>query len=63
MSDNPDSPTAAYPPLEEKCKVCGGKGYEFGDKCYGCDGTGQKLTEFGEEVLAMVRRHLRFKSE
>ena len=43
--------------LETKCVQCDGSGHSYGP-CYSCKGTGFETTYLGEEVLALVRRHL-----
>lgn len=49
-----------FPPLQVECNSCEGTGkYELsGDECDQCDGFGYVLTEFGEEVLTLVRQRL-----
>jgi|HubBroStandDraft_6_1064221.scaffolds.fasta_scaffold1454081_2 RecJ-like exonuclease len=50
-----------FPPLEEQCPVCHGSGESCDredDKCVRCSGTGRAPTQFGEEVVELIRHHL-----
>lgn len=48
--------------LEERCGSCSGAGSDYDENgltdCRACSGTGFAPTEFGEKVIALVRRHL-----
>jgi RecJ-like exonuclease len=51
----------AWPLLREQCPVCRGTGEsheEQDDRCVLCNGTGRAPTQFGEEVIELVRDHL-----
>lgn len=50
------------PPLEALCEVCKGKRGERGwhgwSSCYNCNGVGHVPTEFGKQVLSLIKHNL-----
>jgi len=46
------------PPLERKCPACNGTGHCEGEKCIRCNGCGRAPTEFGEQIVDLIRNHL-----
>ncbi len=65
QTDAAPEPAELTPPeLEAACGACGGRGRDRDESaggwyyCPWCNGSGLALTEFGEKVMAMVRRHL-----
>lgn len=53
-----DRNKVAVPALEESCPECSGLGYCWGSRCKCCNGTGVLPTDFGDQVLALVRHSL-----
>ena len=54
-------PQLPFPPLEEHCPACSGTGESCDhsdDKCVRCNGTGRAPTQFGEEVIELLRHHI-----
>jgi hypothetical protein len=43
--------------LEVGCERCLGSGVCSGRKCAWCEGSGRQATEFGQKVIAFLRRH------
>jgi DnaJ-class molecular chaperone len=46
------------PPLEQEYDWCSGEGHDYGGKCDNCHGSGKVPTDFGSDVLALVKRNL-----
>ncbi len=44
--------------LEKKCEICKGTGMTSGHRCSDCKGKGYVLTQLGDALMALVRRHL-----
>lgn len=62
MSGPSDESREAFPNLERLCSECEGKGGWTDElngwvyDCSRCDGTGYELTEFGNHLMAFIRR-------